>query len=77
MYMYGFSLKERYQELFVYTFMTYGILLFVGLFLLHLDFGSLLLFVLISLLFELLVQLSLIKAFENKNIVNILKGEVY
>lgn len=77
MYMYGFSLKERYQELFVYTFMTYGILLFVGLFLLHLDFGSLFLFVLISLLFELLVQLSLIKAFENKNIVNILKGEVY
>lgn len=77
MYMYGLSFKERYQELFIYTFMTYGILLLIGLCFLHLDFGSLLLFVLISLLFELLVQLSMIKVFENKNIVNILKGEVY
>lgn len=76
-YIYGYSFKERYQELFVYSFMTYFITILIGLIILKFDFGSLLLFSFSSLVIELFIQLLLIKSFENRNIVSILKGEIY
>ena len=76
-YMFGFDFMERYQDFISCTFITYIIVFIVGILILRIKFIPLMIFVLMSLMFELIVQLLSIKRFENKNIANILKGEVY
>lgn len=74
-YMFGYSKKERYFELFIYIPLTYIILALVGIVILKLGIKNLIIFIAMSLLIESLVYYVLISRFENRNISNILKGE--
>ena len=66
---------DQLIQYFSFPFVRYAFI--VGILILRIKLIPLMIFVLMSLMFELIVQLLSIKRFENKNIANILKGEVY
>lgn len=74
-YMNGYSYHERYQMLYMYTFITYLSIFVIGIFVLRISFIDVIIFNMFGLGFEILVLTWFVNRFERMNIANILKGE--
>ena len=74
-YMNGYSYRERYRELYMYTFITYVSILIIGIAIIRVYFLEVIMFNICALGFEFIVLYGLIKKFGNSNVANILKGE--
>lgn len=71
----GYSYRERYRELYMYTFITYVSILIIGIAIIRVYFLEVIMFNICALGFEFIVLYGLIKKFGNSNVANILKGE--